>query len=199
MKYFITINKSKEGPYDKEELVNIKGFNNKTLVWREGLESWEYAESFHELKSILAIVTRRNLNKKLKEPPPIPSAKELKNREIYDEGEKPLYELSFVAIVIGVLLPLLGWMLVEIYQMGFDTLKIVSMIIPSVLRIISCIVMTNLAKRQNRSDLNWGLFALFLPLLAMFIFGFMKKLKPPTKETRKFSQEELNKIKSRRR
>jgi hypothetical protein len=50
-------------------------------------------------------------------------------------------------------------------------------------RILATIWVVNIAKRQNRDNLEWGFFAFFLPNLALFIIGLLKKLNKPSSES----------------
>ncbi|WP_410879862.1 RDD family protein [Myroides sp. DW712] len=49
--YFIVKNSQKQGPYTKEELVEI-GINAQTLIWYEGLENWTEARYIEDLQDI---------------------------------------------------------------------------------------------------------------------------------------------------
>jgi purine-cytosine permease-like protein len=52
-------------------------------------------------------------------------------------------------------------------------------------------MVVNIAKKQNRNTFYWGVFAFFLPYLAMIIIGLLKKLNRPTSSIKPESSEEL--------
>ena len=51
MKYFISKNGKKRGPYEIEEIKEMKLFNT-VLVWREGMNEWQPAKDIEELNQI---------------------------------------------------------------------------------------------------------------------------------------------------
>ncbi len=53
-KYFYSDNQQKEGPVTLEELFQLN-LNPKTLIWHEGLENWETADSIEELKHLFEL------------------------------------------------------------------------------------------------------------------------------------------------
>ena len=50
MKYFISKNGKKRGPYEIEEIKEMKLFNT-VLVWREGMNEWQPAKDIEELNN----------------------------------------------------------------------------------------------------------------------------------------------------
>lgn len=50
--YFVLLNDERKGPFTLEELAN-KYITGDVLVWHEGMEKWERADSLDELKTII--------------------------------------------------------------------------------------------------------------------------------------------------
>lgn len=52
-------------------------------------------------------------------------------------------------------------------------------VISLIMRVLITIWVVHIAKKINRDTLGWGLFAFFLPLIALIFVGFKKKLRSP--------------------
>lgn len=65
IKFYVLDNNQQKGPFSENELKSML-LTNDTLVWREGMENWDYAKNIEELK-IYIIST----------PPPIPNFENL--------------------------------------------------------------------------------------------------------------------------
>ena len=54
MKYYIAVNQAPDGPYEVSELLS-RGVNASTLVWAEGMPSWQPAGSIPEIAAALQL------------------------------------------------------------------------------------------------------------------------------------------------
>lgn len=81
MKYFISIQGKKQGPYTIEEMQKLNLFNT-TLVWKEGMAEWQPAHEIDELKEITHTP-----------PPPLPKGK-LSGDEIV--------KIFFIHLIFGI-------------------------------------------------------------------------------------------------
>lgn len=62
-------------------------------------------------------------------------------------------------------------------EQSYRTAQVTFAVINLIYRILITFWVTSIAKRQNRDTLGWGVFAFFLPTLALIIIGFLKRLK----------------------
>jgi len=180
--YYYADNDLQLGPFTIEELKS-KRLKKSILVWTEGMQDWATADSIEELKEIL-----------ISEPPPLPKKnntpqttetiqikqtptpiKSTKFDLTYDK-ETDATLIGILLLIIPVILNLTGvftFKTVESYNQGKAFIAIGSLI----LRIIITIWVVNIATRQNRNTTGWGLFAFFLPSIALIVIGLLKKLR----------------------
>lgn len=64
-----------------------------------------------------------------------------------------------------------------------NSYNIIAGILSFIYRIVATIWVSNIAKGQNRDTFGWGIFAFFLPTLALIVIGFQRKLKNVTQTT----------------
>jgi len=169
-KYFYIKNNKRLGPFSIAQL-NNENIKKNTLVWKEGLEDWVKASELIELKEVI-----------IPEPPPIPKPPPIPNKpllskvvkkDIYDpDYKKEIWVTDMVIFYIIVV----GLITYFNYPFSESYLKIVS-VYTILIRILAVVIIKNLANRQNRDVLRWGVFCFFMPQLALFIIGLQKKLK----------------------
>ena len=68
---------------------------------------------------------------------------------------------------------------------SYIVFKIISSLASLVIRIFSTIWVVNIAERQNRNTMSWGIFAFVLPSFALIIIGQTKKLFDPYEQKKK--------------
>jgi len=174
MKYYYYVkNEQRLGPFTLEE-IQAQKIKKSTLIWADGMENWEVAETIEELKDFL-----------VSEPPPIPKKQQPESKKKTKDNTK--YDLTYKretkAIIVGWLLWIVPpvvltiiMMSMENFQFGPDA-KGVIIFNSIVLRIIITVWVTRIAFRQNRDTFAWGLLAFILPLPALIIIGYLKKLR----------------------
>ena len=102
----------------------------------------------------------------------IPPSKKISK---YDESYEKETGASFVGVVIlliSFVSSIIGRNNITLTPLEYTTLSIALLIT----RIIIVASVVNIAKRQNRDPFGWGLFAFFLPSIALIIIGLQKKL-----------------------
>ena len=176
--YYYAENNQQFGPFSIEELKSKK-LKKSTLVWTDGMQNWDIADSIEELKDSL-----------VSEPPPIPKAKKIippiETVQIKQTATTSLpaysskYDLNYKretdATFFGVVLLLLS-LLIGLTD-GLNTIPIgVIGIAFLIFRILTAVYAFNIASRQNRNSIGWGWFAFFFPAIAMIIIGQLKKLR----------------------
>lgn len=177
--YYYSDNDQRFGPFTLDELKN-KRIGKTALVWTDGMEDWAPAESLQELKEIL-----------ISEPPPLPLKEKDKIESPQAKQSSTVvkaeikYDLSYKkegsATFFGVLL-LIGVIILQAAG-GFDfgTDQFFSALFFSitllVLYIIAIVTVVKIASRQNRNTTGWGIFAFFLPSIALIIIGQLRKLR----------------------
>ncbi|MBT7996063.1 MAG: DUF4339 domain-containing protein [Bacteroidetes bacterium] len=189
--YYYAKNDVQFGPYEIEELKDKK-IERTSLVWTEGMENWTEAKNVNELHSIIVAI-----------PPPLPSKKASYNRVNIEIEDKKLPKNKFdntykreinltisgiILTIILLVLRLTGVLMINNYvdeQAAYITIAVAFLI----LRIIIVVTVSGAAGRQNRNKTNWGIFAFFIPLLAMIIIGLMRKLKIEIKYDESLTQE----------
>lgn len=139
-----------------------------TLIWFEGQTEWIKAEDVSELSNYFK-----------SSPPPLPSKLNNYIKSTYDLT----YKRERHAIEIGVILlifSLLFWVFVTFYFENQSVAVIQRSLLPLIsfpIRILVCIYVVNIAKRQNRNSRIWGVFSFFIPSITLIIIGFLKRLK----------------------
>lgn len=111
----------------------------------------------------------------------------------YDKTYQKEIEATFVAL--GVLVIQIIIYLVDPYEYGDNPQKVIAIIalVNFLWRIITTVWIVNISGRQNRDTTGWGIFAFFLPNLALFIIGLLKKLnKQPSTQTAPETNENPN-------
>ena len=99
-----------------------------------------------------------------------------KSASKYDESYKRDYSPTIVGIILGVLTLVANIFGIEDPQLL--TIIIISLII---FRIFIAVWCYNLARGLNRENRGWGAFGFFLPVVALIIIGFKKKLRDKPK------------------
>lgn len=87
------------------------------------------------------------------------------------------YEKESEAMIVGIVLFIISFIFFVAGGVKDLSLYIVLAVFSALGRITLTIWCVNIAKRQNRETVGWGIFAFFLPSLALIIIGQLKKLK----------------------
>jgi hypothetical protein len=106
-------------------------------------------------------------------------------REITESTKIEKYDRSYQgdsqATVVGVVLIIINLIILLTINIedpyDLQVYKAIAALINTIWRIIATIWVVNIAKRQNREQALWGLFAFLIPNLALIIIGLLKKLK----------------------
>lgn len=134
--------------------------SKETLVWFEGLADWIPAGEVEELKSYFSKV-----------PPPLPKD-QIKPSTLanFPKKRKHLYLLVVMFILICT----------NVYFFTTDTQYDYMRLAlgASALRILVTILIVDAAKKQNRSAVEWGIYAFFFPVIVCLILGLSKDLEP---------------------
>lgn len=94
----------------------------------------------------------------------------------------PTYKKEDDAMTVGIILLVIALIFAIVGPIQFEDresygqFKAVTAIVSSILRIIITVWVVNIAKRQNRETFGWGLFAFFLPSIALIVIATRKKL-----------------------
>ena len=178
--YYFVENDQQLGPFTIEELKS-KRLKKSTLVWTDGLPDWTSADQVEELKEII-----------VSEPPPLPKKEKEKKIETITIKQDPLpatslkYDLTYskeigatitgiLLLVVSIIIKLSGGF--TFHDIDSYRQAIFNFICFLVIRISVTVWVVNIAKRQNRNSIGWGLFAFFLPSIALIIIGLLKKLR----------------------
>ncbi|MCR9171569.1 MAG: DUF4339 domain-containing protein [bacterium] len=166
--YHYTINNEVFGPFTLDEIRGKRLYRD-TLFSFEGSEGWVLASSVEELSKV-TLEKPPALPSKIDDSPPPKSIKK------YDESYEK--ETDATALGIGLIILKVGLFLFFQYNEELASIKVqrLSYIIGSVITIAVVVMVSRIAKRQNRDAITWGIFALFLPSLALIIIGQLKKL-----------------------
>ena len=103
--------------------------------------------------------------------------------ERYDrsyKGDATASWMSFIVLLVNATFHALAGKLYD------ETLEVVSAIILVLWWVISIFWTVDIAKRQNRNTIAWGIFAFFLPYLSLIIIGMLKKLNKSINKTKPF-------------
>ena len=179
--YFYADNDQQLGPFTIEELKS-KRLMKSCLVWTDGMNDWQTAETIEDLKDFL-----------ISEPPPLPkktNSADIKLEKLKIEknnSKSSIYDLSYQKeegiTILGIFLFILPIVLKLTGILTFDDIekynqaKIFLGIGSLVLRILVTYWVVEISSRQNRDTTAWGFFAFILPTLALIIIGLLKKLK----------------------
>jgi tetratricopeptide (TPR) repeat protein len=179
--YYYAYNDQQLGPFTVEEL-KAKRLKKSTLVWTEGMQDWASANDIEQLKDIL-----------ISEPPPLPKNETAspsvetilithKPSSVTSAKFTPNYDKETEATFIGVLLLVVPIIIKLSGILTFDTesynqAKVFLSIGSFVIRIAVIFWVVNIASRKNRDSTAWGLFAFFLPSIALIVIGYLKRLK----------------------
>lgn len=201
MKYYYAENNEKFGPFSIEDLKkqNIK---NSTLIWCNGMASWQRADEIDEIKEFSE-----------PEPPPLPRQKntsELNNKTSNDPTQfKSLsgstsYKRETDATFIGVLLffvPIAFFYFTNTSEIRTEksiyNLHGLFAMLMLLTRIASAFWVNNIAKRQNRNNASWATFAFFFPSIVLIIIGIKDRLPlevninesyPPVEKSQKLTE-----------
>ena len=102
-----------------------------------------------------------------------------KEKIIEDKYDRS-YKGDAVASWTGFIVLLVNSTFYALSKISYDeTLSVVSAVILVIWWVISIFWIVEIAKRQNRSSLRWGIFAFCFPYAAIIIIGLLKKLKNP--------------------
>jgi hypothetical protein len=104
--------------------------------------------------------------------PDFSSLSKKKSESKYDEKYTRDYSPTIVGVILGILVAVANFF-------GIQDPEIYSIIVIFLLlmRIFIAIWCSNLSKTLNRGNKGWGAFGFFLPVVALIIIGFKKKLK----------------------
>jgi tetratricopeptide (TPR) repeat protein len=180
--YYYAKNEQRLGPFTIDELKTNR-LKKSTLVWTEGMQDWTSANDIEELKDIL-----------ISEPPPLPkktTATPTIETIQFKQTPTPVtsttfdltYDKNTEATVIGVLLLVVPLIIKLSGAITFDTeesynqAKVFLSIASLVISIAVTVWVVNIASRHNRNSTSWGLFAFFLPSIALIVIGQLKKLR----------------------
>jgi RNA polymerase subunit RPABC4/transcription elongation factor Spt4 len=108
------------------------------------------------------------------------------NQETNKTYTEPKYDPTYLkeidATAIGVIILVSSLLLIIFQPFKFDDIdsynqfRAISSIGALFLRIFITVWVVNIAKRQNRETIGWGLFAFFLPSIALIVIGQQKKI-----------------------
>jgi RNA polymerase subunit RPABC4/transcription elongation factor Spt4 len=116
----------------------------------------------------------------------------LKNEVSKTDKFDRTYKGDIYATIIGIITGFANSMILNYARQSTDnTLIAIFWIFLVVWCFIAILMVVNIAKKQNRNTFYWGVFAFFLPYLAMIIIGLLKKLNRPTSSIKPESSEEL--------
>lgn len=153
------------GPIEIEDIAPLE-LDKDTLVWFSGLDGWSKAGSLSQLDSYFEA-----------SPPPLPELdsgnSKLKESSYYDNTYGKESEAKYVGVLYLVLSVALFLFRAELS--GSELKPIVSLVL-LVLRIIAVLYAINIAGRQNRQKVAWGLFAFVFPSIALIILGNTKRI-----------------------
>ena len=182
MRHYYYADKDQQfGPFSIDELIS-KRLKKSTLVWTDGMTDWSTADRIEELQNIL-----------VSEPPPLPKIKNntppktetvlikytpTSNPTISSKSEIS-YEKESEATISGVLLAIGTLFLNLRAQHGaFSNNEWFLIIIAYIIiRIIVTVWVVNIASRQNRNTIGWGIFAFGAPSWALIFIGLLNKIK----------------------
>lgn len=89
--------------------------------------------------------------------------------------ENEALTFGIVILAISLIIALIGPIEFEDNE-SYGQFKAFASLISLIIRIIITVWVVNIAKRQNRETTGWGLFAFFLPSIALIIISTLKKL-----------------------
>jgi len=99
-KFYIHLNNEQQGPFDLEELKS-KNITPETLIWHEGMDNWQKANSIEALKDILKTVPP-SIGTYQKNIPPALQEKTIKQNTIAESkkiNKTLIYGLSIIVFV----------------------------------------------------------------------------------------------------
>lgn len=101
--------------------------------------------------------------------------------------------VGIILLVIAVIFAIVGPIQFEDRE-SYGQFKAVTAIVSLILRIIITVWVVNIAKRQNRETFGWGLFAFFLPSIALIVIATRKKLFANIQVVEELDNEQNSKI-----
>ena len=117
---------------------------------------------------------------------PLPKFSDTVPSNANSQISQPKYDLNYQkesdATMVGVILLLVTLVLALFQPFKFESeesynrFKTLTSVGALVLRVLVIIWVVNIAKRQNRETFGWGVFAFFLPSIALIVIGQQKKL-----------------------
>lgn len=163
--YYFAEGGQEKGPFTIEELKGHK-IKSSTLVWTEGMDEWEKGGSIPELSKII-----------VPSPPPLPSGNlhisDVRNSlDGYDITSKRYSVLTYIGIFLIVLYATVLYLLK--FEINDET-RVYFAIGSFVLRVIVVVWCVKAARILNRNSFGWGVFAFFLPALALIIQGLLRR------------------------
>lgn len=98
-----------------------------------------------------------------------------RDKSRYDET----YKMDYLAVTYGISLIVIWFILMVILRLVDDpeSVRPILLITLLLLRIAATSYIVSQAKKLNRDQTAWGFFAFFIPVLALIIIGFKRKLK----------------------
>lgn len=167
--YYYAENNQQFGPYAIDDL-KLKRLKKATLIWTEGMDNWAPAETIIELKEIL-----------ISEPPPLPKKNiATQTATIYtkrDNSYKKEKEATFFGILIIIVETIFLFILKNNIETDFDYLNFLGKYYNYLLikKIGITIWVINIAKRQYRNKITWGIFSFIFPEFSLIIIGLLNK------------------------
>lgn len=86
------------------------------------------------------------------------------------------YQKETEATIIGIIIFIITFLIVGLFPSHSEYAPIIS-IVGIIYRIMATVWVVNIAEHQNRDKTSWGIFAFFLPSIALIIIGLNKKIK----------------------
>lgn len=155
-------NNKQFGPIIISDL-KLNEISKETLVWFEGLADWIPAGEVEELNNYFSKV-----------PPPLPKDQiKYSTLTTIPSKRKHLYLLVVMLILVFTNFYFLTT------ETQYDYMRLVYG--ASALRILVTILIVDAAKKQNRSSVEWGIYAFFFPVIVCLILGLRKDLEPKVK------------------
>lgn len=164
--YYIFNGNIKKGPFTLDQLKE-ETLTQSTLIWYDGLADWTNVYNVEEIKEII-----------IKTPPPIKVPPSLTHYNSYQEHEDVAF-VGYLLIAFNILLIIFNiikgndkdW--IKIY----NEYRPIFLMFSSLIKISIVYWVVKIAKRQNRNQLGWGVFAFFIPSICLIILGKLKKIR----------------------
>ncbi|MEI8224681.1 MAG: zinc ribbon domain-containing protein [Bacteroidota bacterium] len=101
----------------------------------------------------------------------------------YDRTYKGDSSATVVASILMIIILIISLIVKFDNQYDYAVYLVIGVVLNIIWRIVATFWTVDIAKRQNRDTIGWGFFAFFIPNLALFIIGLLKKLNKPSRES----------------